>query len=90
MSDFPDAQFVFVGEGAEEKQFRALSATLNIDHAVRWVGMDVDPCRSGAFAAADILCAPSRWQEAFGLSIAEAMSYASQSLRQTQAVLRRS
>lgn len=72
---FPDVRLVFIGDGADEETFRKQAATLHIDHAVSWAGVDVDPCGHGAFAAADVLCAPARWQEAFGLTIAEAMSH---------------
>jgi len=34
----------------------------------------VDPLAEGVYAAADVVCQASRWQEAFGWSIAEAMS----------------
>ncbi len=67
--------FLFAGEGADEQRFRQRAAGLQIEHAVRWVGVDVDPCGNGLFAAADVLCAPSRWQEAFGLTIIEGMAH---------------
>jgi glycosyltransferase involved in cell wall biosynthesis len=72
---FPLAKFVFLGDGPGEQRFRERAASLQIEHAVTWAGVDADPCHNGAFAAADVVCAPARWQEAFGFAIAEAMSH---------------
>jgi glycosyltransferase involved in cell wall biosynthesis len=43
------------------------------DH-VTWTGLVADPLAEGVYEAADVVCQASRWQEAFGWSIAEAMS----------------
>lgn len=75
LARFRDAKFMFVGTGPDEQSFRERARNLGIEHAVRWVGVEVDPCGSGTFAAADVLCIPSRWREAFGLATVEAMAY---------------
>jgi len=44
------------------------------DH-VTWTGMVGDPFGEGVFAAADVVCQFSRWEEVFGWMIAEAMAH---------------
>jgi glycosyltransferase involved in cell wall biosynthesis len=66
------AQFVFVGDGAAIEEFREQARPLG-DH-VTWTGLVANPMAEGVYAAADVVCAASRWQEAFGWAIAEAMS----------------
>jgi glycosyltransferase involved in cell wall biosynthesis len=44
------------------------------DH-ITWTGMVADPFGEGVFAAADIVCQFSRWEEVFGWMIAEAMAH---------------
>jgi glycosyltransferase involved in cell wall biosynthesis len=41
---------------------------------VTWTGLVQDPTREGLYAAADVVCQVSRWEEAFGWVIAEAMA----------------
>ena len=43
------------------------------DH-VTWTGLVEDPIAEGVYCAADVVCQLSRWQEAFGFVIAEAMA----------------
>ena len=45
------------------------------DH-ITWTGLIRDPFAECVYDAADIICQPSRWEEAFGQVIAEAMAYA--------------
>ena len=71
LARFRDARFIFAGDGPDNRRFRDRAASMKIEHAVHWAGLDVDPWHSGAFAAADVVCVPSRWQEAFGLPVTE-------------------
>jgi glycosyltransferase involved in cell wall biosynthesis len=40
-----------------------------------FAGQSADPFFDGVFSASDIVCQPSRWQEAFGWVIGEAMAF---------------
>jgi len=71
----PAVHFVFLGEGASRDSFKQLAADLGISDHVTWTGLIQDPFFEGVFDSADIACQPSRWEEAFGQVIAEAMAY---------------
>lgn len=75
LAEVPDVQFVLVGEGEERPEFERLARDLGIADHVTWTGAIERPTREGVFAAADVCCQLSQWQEAFGLTIAEAMSF---------------
>jgi glycosyltransferase involved in cell wall biosynthesis len=45
-----------------------------LDRHTTWTGLITDPFAEGAYDGADIVCQVSRWQEAFGQTIAEAMA----------------
>ncbi|HZQ44077.1 MAG TPA: glycosyltransferase family 4 protein [Acidobacteriaceae bacterium] len=70
----PALHFVFCGEGAHRAEYEALAQQLGIDGHVTWTGQVEDLVGGGAFKAADILIQCSQWQEAFGFTVAEAMS----------------
>jgi glycosyltransferase involved in cell wall biosynthesis len=70
----PNLHFAFVGDGQSAGRYAARARELGIQDHVTWTGLSVDPRAEGVFAASDIFCHPSRWQEAFGLVLAEAMS----------------
>ena len=72
----PGLHFAFVGDGTHLEEYKRLAAELGITNRVTWAGLVCDPVAEGVFAAADICCLASRWQEAFGFVIAEAMSSA--------------
>jgi glycosyltransferase involved in cell wall biosynthesis len=76
LSKNPNLHFSFVGDGQYLKDFMQRSKEMGIGGHVTWAGLIEDPIAEGAFAAADVICLASRWQEAFGLVIAEAMSCA--------------
>jgi len=76
LSQFPNARLALVGDGRSLPDFRQCADSLGIGLKVTFTGHDPDPSGSGAFDAADVFCAPSTWQEAFGFSIAEALSHA--------------
>ena len=68
------AHFVLVGEGASRESFMSRAETLGIADHITWTGLVQDPFAEGLYDAADIVCQPSRWGEAFGQVIAEAMA----------------
>jgi glycosyltransferase involved in cell wall biosynthesis len=47
---------------------------MGLANNVTFTGQVEDPMGSGVYAAADIVCQVSRWEEVFGYVIAEAMS----------------
>jgi glycosyltransferase involved in cell wall biosynthesis len=71
----PLVHFVFVGEGAGRESFKQQADDLGISDHVTWTGLVQDPFFEGVYDAAAIGCQPSRWEEAFGQVIAEAMAY---------------
>lgn len=70
----PNVQFVFVGEGAHRQEYESKARELGIGAHVTWTGLLQDPLAEGVYAAADIVCQFSRWEEVFGQVIAEAMA----------------
>ena len=70
-----NVQFVIVGDGAYREQYMKDAAAMGIEDGVTWTGMVEDPFREGVFAAADVVCQFSRWEEVFGWMIAEAMAH---------------
>jgi glycosyltransferase involved in cell wall biosynthesis len=70
----PNVHFVFVGEGAHRAMFARQAAELGIKDHVTWTGQVDDPLNEGVYAAANIVCQVSRWEEVFGYVIAEAMA----------------
>jgi glycosyltransferase involved in cell wall biosynthesis len=74
LSRNPNVQFVIVGDGAFREHYERLAAELGISQNVTWTGLMHDPLSEGVYAAADMVCLMSRWEELFGLVIAEAMA----------------
>jgi glycosyltransferase involved in cell wall biosynthesis len=70
-----NVQFVLVGDGANRDEYMKDAANMGIADHVTWTGMVGDPFGEGVFAAADIVCQFSRWEEVFGWMIAEAMAH---------------
>jgi glycosyltransferase involved in cell wall biosynthesis len=70
-----NVQFVLVGDGAYREQYMKDAAAMGIEDHVTWTGMVKDPFGEGVFAAADIVCQFSRWEEVFGWMIAEGMAH---------------
>jgi glycosyltransferase involved in cell wall biosynthesis len=68
-------QFVMVGDGAHRSAFMRLGVELGLGDHVTWTGV-IEESLGPAYSAADIVCQASRWDEVFGATIAEAMSYA--------------
>jgi glycosyltransferase involved in cell wall biosynthesis len=71
-----NVQFVLVGEGQYREQYMKEAAAMGIEDHITWTGMVKDPFGEGVFAAADVVCQFSRWEEVFGWMIAEAMAHA--------------
>lgn len=70
-----NVQFVLVGDGAYRDQYMQDAAAMGIEDRVTWTGMVQDPFGEGVFAAADVICQFSRWEEVFGWMIAEGMAH---------------
>ncbi len=66
--------FVVVGEGEHRPRYMKLARQAGIDSHITWTGLVRDPVGDGVYAACDIACQPSRWHEAFGWTIIEAMA----------------
>ena len=72
----PNVQFVLVGDGDARERYARNAGAMGLDHHITWTGMIDDPFGEGVFAAADVVCQFSRWEEVFGWMIAEAMAHA--------------
>ncbi|MBC8031402.1 MAG: glycosyltransferase family 4 protein [Pyrinomonadaceae bacterium] len=70
-----NVQFVLVGDGAYREQYIKDAAAMGIEDRVTWTGMVKDPFGEGVFAAANVVCQFSRWEEVFGWMIAEGMAH---------------
>lgn len=70
-----NVQFVIVGEGSYREQYMQDARAMGIEDRLTWTGMLEDPFGEGVFAAADVVCQFSRWEEVFGWMIAEAMAH---------------
>jgi glycosyltransferase involved in cell wall biosynthesis len=70
----PRAHFVFAGEGRDKDLFMRRACDLGISSCVTFTGSVGDPLAEGLFAASDVVCQVSRWEEVFGYVIAEAMA----------------
>ena len=66
--------FVLAGDGPCHDEYIQLAERLGLADHITFTGLVQDPMGDGLFDASDIVCQVSRWQEAFGLTIAEAMS----------------
>ena len=66
--------FVIAGEGKHRADYTQLSQSMGLQNHVIWTGRLQDPLVDGVYSAADVVCQLSRWEEAFGFVIAEAMA----------------
>lgn len=66
------SRLTVVGDGPQQQALKNLASELNVDSRVRFLGLrdDVDALLNEA----DIFVHPATWEEAFGLTIAEAMA----------------
>jgi glycosyltransferase involved in cell wall biosynthesis len=72
----PNAHFLLAGEGKHRTEYMALAHGLGMEAHFTWTGLVHNPVADGLYAAADVVCQVSRWEEAFGWVIAEAMAAA--------------
>jgi glycosyltransferase involved in cell wall biosynthesis len=72
----PQAHFLLAGEGQHRSQYMAMARDLGMEGHFTWTGLVHNPVAEGLYAAADVVCQVSRWEEAFGWVIAEAMAAA--------------
>jgi len=70
----PNVHFLMGGEGAHRARCMEQSAAMGLGDHITWTGLVGKPQEEGFYAAADIICQASRWEEAFGCVIAEAMA----------------
>ena len=70
----PSAHFVFVGDGAYQRDYAGEAEKRGISGHITWTGLIGNPAGDGVYAGADVVCLASRWQEAFGWVLAEAMA----------------
>ena len=70
----PRAHFVLAGEGEYRETLMRLADGLGITPHVTFIGTLVDHIAAGLYAASDVVCQMSRWEEAFGSVITEAMA----------------
>jgi glycosyltransferase involved in cell wall biosynthesis len=70
----PQAHFVLAGEGKHRQQYMAMARDLGMESHFTWTGLVHNPVAEGLYAASDVVCQVSRWEEAFGWVIAEAMA----------------
>jgi len=72
---YPNVHFVFAGEGRLRQEYTRRAEDMSITDHVTWTGLVADPFSEGLYAAADVVCQMSRWEEGFGWVIAEAMAH---------------
>ena len=70
----PQAHFLLAGEGKHRNEYMAMARDLGMEDHFTWTGLVQNPVSEGLYAAADVVCQVSRWEEAFGWVIAEAMA----------------
>jgi glycosyltransferase involved in cell wall biosynthesis len=72
----PRAHFLLAGDGAHRPKLEQRARDLGIASRVTFTGVVKDPLAEGLYAASDIVCQMSRWEEVFGYVNAEAMACA--------------
>jgi glycosyltransferase involved in cell wall biosynthesis len=73
LKDFPNAKFVFIGDGYMKSQLEKRVNELNLWHAVRFTGYIPDDWKLKIIKASDAVVVPSR-NEPFGIVVLEAWS----------------
>jgi glycosyltransferase involved in cell wall biosynthesis len=76
LDQIPGTHFLLAGEGKHRAEYMAMARDLGMDAHFTWTGLVHNPVAEGLYAAADVVCQVSRWEEAFGWVIAEAMAAA--------------
>ena len=67
--------FAIVGTGAAEVEYRQRTEALGIARSVTWTGRLENPMEEGVYAATDVFCLASQWQEACPWVLVEAMAF---------------
>lgn len=70
----PRAHFVLAGDGSHRPNLERTAREMRIGDHVTFTGVVQDPLADGLFAASDVVCQMSRWEEVFGYVNAEAMA----------------
>ena len=70
----PRAHFLLAGDGAYRPNLEQTARDLGIESHVTFTGVVTDPLAGGLYAASDVVCQMSRWEEVFGYVNAEAMA----------------
>ncbi len=70
----PSVQFVLAGDGRFLEEYKLRVRHMGLEDHFTWTGLIRDIFPAGAYEAADLFCLASRWGEAFGWVIAEAMA----------------
>ncbi len=68
-----DVHFVVAGDGPGRLHYVEQARRLGLEDHFTWTGLIGDPLGEGVYAAADVICQLSRWEEAFGWVITEGM-----------------
>jgi glycosyltransferase involved in cell wall biosynthesis len=74
LNRIPQAYFLLAGEGKHREEYMAMARDLGMEDHFTWTGLVQNPVSEGLYAAADVVCQVSRWEEAFGWVIVEAMA----------------
>ena len=70
----PQVHFAVVGEGSWREEYQRRAEAAGLGGNITWTGLVENPFAEGLYAAADVVCQLSRWEEVFGWVIAEAMA----------------
>jgi glycosyltransferase involved in cell wall biosynthesis len=70
---YPNAKFVFAGDGEMRSQVEARAHHLGVAHATRFLGYQGNGTLTNLYKACDVVCVPSR-NEPFGIVLLEAWS----------------
>jgi glycosyltransferase involved in cell wall biosynthesis len=74
VAEEPRAHFVLVGDGSHAAEYKRMASEYGLLDRVTFTGVVEDPLAQGVYAATDVACQMSRWEEVFGYVIAEAMA----------------
>jgi glycosyltransferase involved in cell wall biosynthesis len=74
VDQIPATHFLMAGDGASRTRLMEETIKLGLQDHVTWTGIVAKPIETGLYAAADVVCQVSRWEEAFGYVIAEALA----------------
>jgi glycosyltransferase involved in cell wall biosynthesis len=70
----PRTLLAIVGEGPQRAEYEALARQIGVAEAVHFTGSVTTMGMSEVFAAADVYCQMSQWEEALGLVVVEAQA----------------